>query len=113
MCIRDRHRRSATKKSPAKREWRFASAMTANSPRALNRSCLLYTSYGFLTVLNVLFGTPEQAGRHQTAERILLGLSLIHISGGQAPSGAARHCRTPVRTIYAARDSINMRRMPK
>lgn len=29
--------------------------------------------YGFLTVLNVLFGTPEQAGRHQTAERILLG----------------------------------------
>lgn len=34
-------------------------------------------------------------------------------SGGQAPSGAARHCRTPVRTIYAARDSINMRRMPK
>lgn len=32
---------------------------------------------------------------------------------GQAPSGAARHCRTPVRTIYAARDSINMRRMPK
>mgnify|MGYP000462225193 CR=1 FL=1 len=30
--------------------------------------------YGFLTVLNVLFGTPEQAGRHQTAERIQLGL---------------------------------------
>ena len=30
--------------------------------------------YGFLTVLNVLFGTPEQAGRHQTAERILLEL---------------------------------------
>ena len=29
--------------------------------------------YGFLTVLTVLFGTPEQAGRHQTAERILLG----------------------------------------
>lgn len=50
--------------------------------------------YGFLTVLNVLFGTPEQAGRHQTAERILLGqladvtrAALFVVFGVWCPSG--------------------------
>ena len=56
-------RSSATKKSPAKREWRFATAMTANSPRALNRR------YG-ITSLLMKGISPTRAG-----------LSLIHISG--------------------------------
>ena len=47
--------------------------------------------YGFLTVLNVLFGTPEQAGRHQTAERILLG----QLAGCDA-RGAVRRVRRVV-----------------
>lgn len=46
--------------------------------------------YGFLTVLNVLSGTPEQAGRHQTAERILLG------SCGCDARGAVRRVRRVV-----------------
>ena len=48
-------RRSATKKSPAKREWRFASAMTANSPRALSRR------YG-ITSLLMKGISPTRAG---------------------------------------------------
>lgn len=47
--------------------------------------------YGFLTVLNVLFGTPEAAGRHQTAE-----LHPAGAAGGCDARGAVRRVRRVV-----------------
>ena len=47
--------------------------------------------YGFLTVLNVLFGTPEQAGRHQTAAAHPAGAA-----GGCDARGAVRRVRRVV-----------------
>ena len=63
--------------------------------------------YGFLTVLNVLFGTPEQAGPHQTAERWMENLAAAvalapeHLScyGLKVEEG------TP---LYAVRDSAGL-----